>query len=185
MTLYEFNSTTLDIINSQTMPNFRAYTMLAARRYLLIGGSSLKECSLAGVASVLRLTGNDPPQAFWTDDDLFESEVRGIVLQNDDYAIAISHTRAAAIEPGSSKELLNGYKKRWGDDLDAIREASLVLISRAGQVRGRHFLLSGFNIYLQGLLRAGDDLLTFGTMGGEPAIAMPLACRKDACILSR
>jgi hypothetical protein len=160
---------TLRVISSVSIPDFSANALATLNGALFIAGELQDNCSLGGVASVVRLDKSGSPRSLWKDDDLFGTSVRDVTIADGQLVLAVGHERTLGMASDEPQHEADYAHKHTIEQLATAREASLVRLSADGALLGREYMVGGLGVTVQGVLPAGKRLLAYGTMGGLPA----------------
>lgn len=168
---YEIDPESFTVLAYRSIDKFMTTALTAVGNNLYLGGESVHECTLTGVASVVRLKSNGESNVIWKDDSHFSSSVRGLVADRGELVVGIDDKRTLGIDKGDTSKVLNYGDKRWSEGLVAKNEAALVRLSMDGKLLGRRHMAAGLNIFLSGIASAEKNIVAFGSLGGMPAHA--------------
>ena len=171
--LFEFSGADFSLREARSIKDFQANAIEIMDNGIFVGGERLDGCAQKGYAEILKIPTVGPERVIWKERNIFPSTVRGMTV-DDGLNVVVNYERAIGINVAKPINIETiGYDKRFGDDNMAIREASLLRLSIDGKIQSRQDFSAGLSIILTGVAMIDQKPVVYGTLGGEPALALP------------
>jgi hypothetical protein len=167
-TIYLFENGALNLLTS--IQDFQASAIRNVGSDVILGGETRERCSQNGSASLFKVDPQGKSHLFWSDTDLFASNVQSFENVRNGLAILVKRERPIGVISIPSKET-SGDSKRWGDDGVNLWEFSVMRISREANLLSRYDSSFGMSSFAQGMMVLRDNLVVFGSLGGRPAMS--------------